>query len=60
MRTPFSPASGVRPTVRWGWVSAITLGCLLGLVLATLLGETGSRLGPPDAFDMIGIQAGEP
>ena len=38
--------------VRWSWITAIALGCLLGLFLATWLGETGARLGPPDAFDL--------
>ena len=37
--------------IRWGWIAAISLGCLLGLLLAASLGETGARLGAPDAFD---------
>ena len=42
------------PRIRWGWVLAVALGCFLGLLLATWLGETGARLGPPDQFDLTG------
>jgi hypothetical protein len=56
--TTLLPARRSRSSVRWGWITAIALGCLLGLVLATALGETGGRLGPPDAFDLLGLEAG--
>lgn len=37
--------------IRWGWIAAIALGCLLGLLLAGSMGETGASLGAPDTFD---------
>jgi hypothetical protein len=55
-----SRACRFRLTVRWGWISAIALGCLIGLLMATWLGETGTRLGGPDESDLIGMQAGAP
>jgi hypothetical protein len=38
--------------IRWGWITAVALGWLLGLNVAAWLGVTGARLGPPDAFDL--------
>jgi len=46
-----------RPPIRWGWISAVALGCFIGLLVATLLGVTGARLGPPDDFDLEGISS---
>jgi hypothetical protein len=42
--------------VRWSWILAVTLGCLLGLLTATWLGETGARLGQADEFDVSGLE----
>jgi len=36
-----------RNHIRWSWVLAVALGTLLGLLIATLLGETGAALGEP-------------
>lgn len=47
-----------RPRIRWGWISAVALGCLIGLLVAALLGVTGARLGPPDDFDLDGVSSG--
>ena len=47
-----------RPPIRWGWISAIALGCLLGLLVAAMLGVTGARLGAPDDFDLEGVSSG--
>ena len=47
-----------RPRIRWGWISAVALGCLLGLLVAALLGVTGARLGAPDDFDLGGVSSG--
>jgi hypothetical protein len=47
-----------RPRIRWGWISAVALGCLLGLLVAALLGVTGARLGAPDDFDLEGVSSG--
>ena len=44
----------LRTEVRWGWILAIALGWILGLLVATWLGETGARLGAPDQFDLAG------
>ena len=49
-----------RPRIRWGWISAIALGCLIGLLVAALLGVTGARLGAPDDFDLDGVSSGNP
>jgi hypothetical protein len=49
-----------RPPIRWGWISAVALGCLIGLLVATLLGVTGARLGSPDDFDLEGVSSGSP
>ena len=49
-----------RPRIRWGWISAIALGCLIGLLVAALLGVTGARLGAPDDFDLEGVSSGSP
>ena len=46
------------PRIRWGWISAIALGCLLGLLVAAMLGVTGARLGAPDDFDLEGVSSG--
>lgn len=46
-----------RQRIRWGWISAVALGCLLGLLAAGLLGVTGARLGPPDDFDLGGVSS---
>ena len=45
------------PGIRWGWISAIALGCLLGLLIAAMLGVTGARLGAPDDFDLEGVSS---
>jgi hypothetical protein len=45
------------PRIRWGWISAIALGCLLGLLIAAMLGVTGARLGAPDDFDLEGVSS---
>ena len=45
------------PRIRWGWISAIALGCLLGLLVAAMLGVTGARLGAPDDFDLEGVSS---
>jgi predicted outer membrane lipoprotein len=42
--------------IRWSWILAVCLGCLLGLLTATWLGETGARLGQADEFDMVGME----
>jgi hypothetical protein len=47
-----------RPRIRWGWISAVALGCLLGLLVAAMLGVTGARLGAPDDFDLEGVSSG--
>jgi hypothetical protein len=47
-----------RPRIRWGWISAVALGCFIGLLVATLLGVTGARLGEPDDFDLEGVTSG--
>jgi hypothetical protein len=47
-----------RPPIRWGWISAIALGCLIGLLVAAMLGVTGARLGAPDDFDLEGVSSG--
>ena len=47
-----------RPRIRWGWISAIALGCLIGLLVAALFGVTGARLGAPDDFDLGGVSSG--
>jgi len=49
-RNPFNPS--LRTDIRWGWILAIALGCFLGLLTATWLGETGASLGVPDRFDV--------
>jgi hypothetical protein len=49
-----------RPRIRWGWISAIALGCLIGLLVAALFGVTGARLGAPDDFDLDGVSSGSP
>ena len=36
-----------RSHIRWSWVLAVALGTLLGLLVATFLGETGAVLGGP-------------
>jgi hypothetical protein len=36
-----------RNHIRWSWVLAVALGTFLGLLIATLLGETGAMLGEP-------------
>lgn len=38
--------------IRWGWVLAVAMGTLLGLLIATWLGETGATFGGPDKFDL--------
>ena len=43
-------------SIRWSWILAVSLGCLLGLLTATWLGETGARLGQADEFDMVGME----
>ena len=43
-------------SIRWSWILAVSLGCLLGLLTATWLGETGARLGQADEFDMAGME----
>jgi predicted outer membrane lipoprotein len=43
-------------SVRWSWILAVSLGCLLGLLAATWLGETGARLGQADEFDISGME----
>jgi len=37
-----------RSDVRWGWILAVALGTLLGLLVAAWLGETGE----PDQFGL--------
>ena len=37
-------------------ILAVCLGCWLGLLTATWLGETGARLGQADEFDMVGME----
>lgn len=44
------------PSIRWSWILAVSLGCLLGLLTATWLGETGARLGQADEFDLSGME----
>jgi predicted outer membrane lipoprotein len=43
-------------SIRWSWILAVSLGCLLGLLTATWLGETGARLGQADEFDISGME----
>jgi hypothetical protein len=43
--------------VRWSWILAVALGWILGLLFAARVGVTGARLGPPDAFDLGGVEA---
>lgn len=45
--------------VRWGWILAVALGWLLGLIAAAAVGVTGARLGAPDAFDRDGYAPSE-
>ncbi len=45
-----------RQSIRWSWILAVSLGCWLGLLTATWLGETGARLGQADEFDMVGME----
>ena len=42
--------------IRWSWILAVCLGCWLGLLTATWLGETCARLGQADEFDMVGME----
>ena len=54
LRPTSHPAT--RTSIRWSWILAVSLGCWLGLLAATWLGETGARLGQADEFDISGLE----